>query len=446
MEGRGVTFRLKRNGAAVGPPTTVPYSVDIETVLQKCESVQKHCGHALMSTHPQNAISASLNHSFIGSLFDAYNYHFAIEIRPDDVWLAIVIALADYVNKHAEEMRHLFVSFQDKKQLIVMVDRIEHWDDIIAAFSVLINENTNPGVRDFMEPHFSTTTQNDRLIARVTMMASMQKYFSYGVATWCGIPSVTMLGTAQDWLALRAKVLQMGDMFGANQQPIRDWQRILMPIVDEFIASYGGAVNDAFWQSCACKHEGSGGNRISGWVCAFSPFSSDGEWRLNAPDHILQTGDFGRIGEASFTSATVEVPLKIKDGNIEYEAYFYAGGIVSTYDRGTNTIRPSFDYALFRVPDHTFQNSQIDWNVINKTQWAIPLYSCLFSGLQNQRSGGSWAFLSQKRCACSLQNNRSHVKKLEKYVAGRSHLWQMAASISASVNLISLFVDMTRAG
>ena len=52
--------------------------------------------------------------SFIGVLLDAYNNHYAISIRPDNVWLSIAIAFADYVDNHAEKTRSIFVTHQKR--------------------------------------------------------------------------------------------------------------------------------------------------------------------------------------------------------------------------------------------------------------------------------------------------------------------------------------------
>lgn len=56
---------------------------------------------------------------------------------------------------------------------------------------------------------------------------------------------------------------------------------------------------------------------------------------------------YGQVKIAELKArANVEVHLKFNDNGIEYDAYFYAGSIVNT----TNTLRSSFDFALFEVP------------------------------------------------------------------------------------------------
>lgn len=59
--------------------------------------------------------------NFIRELFDAYSNHYKLILRHDYVWLTIIIALADYIDKHTEEMRKCFVTHDCKKQLIVIL-------------------------------------------------------------------------------------------------------------------------------------------------------------------------------------------------------------------------------------------------------------------------------------------------------------------------------------
>jgi hypothetical protein len=97
---------------------------------------------------------------FVGSAFKAYSNHHHLILTPDDVWIAITTAFSRYVNKHAEEMRDLFVSHQGKKQLhITDAGSIKtvNWDFLLSKFS-LIDENTKTDVREWMEPNFSTST------------------------------------------------------------------------------------------------------------------------------------------------------------------------------------------------------------------------------------------------------------------------------------------------
>lgn len=66
----------------------------------------------------------SLGNGFIGSAVSAYNLHHHLVLSPDQVWVAITTAFANFVDRHAEEMRHHFVSFfltQNQKEALLFL-------------------------------------------------------------------------------------------------------------------------------------------------------------------------------------------------------------------------------------------------------------------------------------------------------------------------------------
>src|SRR5579883_1556963 len=148
----------------VTPPTEFPESFKMEDYLTELRFVRESKGKVLHHTSPQNPVYASFSNGFAGSLFDAYSNHYALSVKPDDVWLAIVLTFANYVDKHAEEMRQTFVDHEGKKDLTVKLDTNVSWDAVMAQFSDLIDQNTKSEVRSWLEPNFSTTTSKDRLI------------------------------------------------------------------------------------------------------------------------------------------------------------------------------------------------------------------------------------------------------------------------------------------
>lgn len=57
----------------------------------------------------------------------------------------------------------------------------------------------DPEVSEWLQPDFSTTTKTDKVAACITIMASLQNYFSYTCMTRCGVPKVNLLGKVKDW-------------------------------------------------------------------------------------------------------------------------------------------------------------------------------------------------------------------------------------------------------
>ena len=59
------------------------------------------------------------DNGFVRSALLAYNAHYRLTIRPEDVWFSILAQLATYINARAEELRAFFVSHEGRKTLEV---------------------------------------------------------------------------------------------------------------------------------------------------------------------------------------------------------------------------------------------------------------------------------------------------------------------------------------
>lgn len=188
-------------------------------------------------------------------------------------------------------------------------------------------------------------------------MGAMKEYFDYCLYLSCGLPSITLEGTLDDWKNLRMRIERLRD-YGKD---LLSWYEVLVPILDEFIKTYQGQVNKDFWNRiCHKEGGGSGPSYLSGWIIAFIPFNKKGKYILNPlskiekyalnPLGLISTHNYGRINTKDIPQCAVEVPLEINDNGTSYKMSLYAGSILSSYNDQTNQIQPSFDWALI---DHT---------------------------------------------------------------------------------------------
>ena len=58
------------------------------------------------STNPPSSIVGN-NNGFVHTVIRAWQQDLHLRIRPDDVWLSILTQFSFFVNKNAEELRHL---------------------------------------------------------------------------------------------------------------------------------------------------------------------------------------------------------------------------------------------------------------------------------------------------------------------------------------------------
>lgn len=140
----------------------------------------------------------------VNGIIRAFQQDLHLVLRPDDIWLSILTQFSMFVNANAEQLRAHFVSHQGQKSLMIDVSPYPVGNVNMGKFAQemthLIEKNVvDPDLKDWIIPDFTTTTDEDRSVASIVMMGTLQKYFDYILRGGCGFPSVTLLGEKADW-------------------------------------------------------------------------------------------------------------------------------------------------------------------------------------------------------------------------------------------------------
>jgi hypothetical protein len=112
---------------------------------------------------------------------------------------------------------------------------------------VVIGKNVKNDVVSLLTANYSTTGKVESLLSCATIMGTFRKYFDYGLMmTLCGIRKVHFLGTLDDWLLLRRKTEQLQG-FTTPKDDFSIYVEGLLPVLDQFISTYQGKVDNQFW-------------------------------------------------------------------------------------------------------------------------------------------------------------------------------------------------------
>lgn len=151
----------------------------------------------------------------------------------------------------------------------------------------LVDKNvSDPTLRAWALPAFTTTTANDTTVASILLMATLKQYFSYGFSkTGCGIPRVTLEGEKSDWVDILGRVEKLKE-YGLETIA---WYHLLRPVLARFVTAFDApdsVDNNKFWRKVVHHHGGSGTNWYSGWMNAFNAFSKMGKWLGNPLESV----------------------------------------------------------------------------------------------------------------------------------------------------------------
>jgi hypothetical protein len=222
-------------------------------------------------TRKKQTLVVASYHPLINALHLAFAEHRPFVISPDHIWLLICQGFANHVNVHAEELRHQFVKHTDKEKLKVIRNKFikgnpdNKWESVFSSFERKINKKLTAH-QNILIAEFTTTGQVEKIAQQICLMDAMRSYFDYSVLSFCGIPSVTLEGTVEDWQLISEK-MQAFRQFGLD-----DWINALTPIVEQFTQAANGQIDPEFWRSMYKFKEASGGDKVTGWIINFFPY------------------------------------------------------------------------------------------------------------------------------------------------------------------------------
>ena len=255
--------------------------------------------------------------NFFKCVVQAFADHRSLVLSPDMVWLLIGQGFSRYVNAHSEELRDKLVSHQGK-----MVLRVEKnndvlnpakgdWAQLLNDFSACVAEHTKGEVADMMTADFSTTGVDERIASQITLMETVKTYFDFwNVVIACGIPTITLEGTPEDWQKVREKARMLA------QYGLEKWANELDPILAEFVKASEGKPNQAFWENMVMKYrvekfkskkvcglyDINETTHLDGWFLKFFPNENGYTW-----SDVLHTDDMpSEMARGNFTQEYID--------------------------------------------------------------------------------------------------------------------------------------------
>jgi hypothetical protein len=312
----------------------------------------------------ESLVSCDTKHAFVKAAHDAFYNHLPMVIRPDDIWFCIVQGFAAHVGENVETLRSRLVAHEGKRKLTVeradfFLGRNNPWPEAFAAFSTQVGTHIG-ALHDVVAARFTTTTPTDIAAYDICLMDTFQGYFDYEMMCGCGIPSITVLGTYEDWTSMIPRLRHLAE-YG-----LENWRDALVPILDKIADSADGKIDKDFWKSFFRYESGSGPAELTGWILTLFPYllSGDDACDLSANPYLDDWHDRfnfaqNRVGSlrgqraqgpwvGAIPGGLVSAPVKFVDAStgIEHELRFVAGMFGVAQDVETRALSVAFGWAI----------------------------------------------------------------------------------------------------
>ena len=302
--------------------------------------------------HRDTVVYESGTSLFYNCMVEAYAGHYSVILSPDAIWTLISQGFCHHISLNTEKLKDKIVNHEGKMEISVISEYdlyspLMDWDTLLNGFEIQIAENTKGNIADIMRADFSTTGNTERITSQVTLMSAVKSYFDFAaIHTICGIPTITIEGTPDDWRKIIKKVESLRDY------DLSWWVDDLKPILQEFVNASEGNVNKDFWQNIVKKDRpesmknGAGcgvkdATKFDGWFLKFMPFDKDGR----TPDAVV----YGRNDMLpSVVSAPFTYIVKDATGNIisKTPMEIMSGFVGIDVNENTYTMRPHIGWMV----------------------------------------------------------------------------------------------------
>ena len=285
--------------------------------------------------------------SLFRGLMEAYANHYPITISPDMILILFLQGYSRFMENHSEQLRNVYVNFENQKTITVVrvgmtpeTAKPEDWRDIIDEFTKNITGEIGENIISNLKSNFTTTNPVTLTTSQISIMSAMKEYFKYEVIMCvCGISSITLEGSLEDWEKIKAKF----EFFSKEEF------KYLIPIIDKIIEtkSYynkNKTITEElryFWKDIIRVKRGDvyEPDVIDGWIIKFVP-------NVSGENPTI----YERLKDHEIPDQIISCPLKLKliNGNqeIEYDCSLASGFYGIIQDKTTYNIKPVIGYAL----------------------------------------------------------------------------------------------------
>lgn len=261
---------------------------------------------------------------FYTTFVSAFAEHRPMTLSPDMVWMTIARNVGFFLNAdpQTEGMRSVLGNGQEKLEVVTKANLKSpkaDWYPFMQQIQDQLESSIQARLVEKLTCDFESTGPSEKFASQFAVLDVFHEAYEYkGVYVACGIPSITLMGSASDWRRLRQKAAVL-DEVGMGW-----WKEKLMPVLDELVLTAEGHPDQTFWRgivmqnerpeeinsaiSCKAKGYRKKATMFDGWFLTLFPYNKKGERnemveepfdnemladRINVPIHYTEKQPFG---------------------------------------------------------------------------------------------------------------------------------------------------------
>lgn len=244
--------------------------------------------------------------NYLEYLERAYGRHYGVVLSPEILWYTLLSELTLLIAERPDYFRSLFTTKAEGKTNITVhkgASLALPIDQIAAKLRLLVPD----GFADWFLPEFSTSTLRSNFATQAAFADAVSPYYSYSMKC-CGLPSVTLLGSKEDWEKLLAHWMYIGEVFNCEEDYFSTVSGIIFSVIRQYDEVDKQFLQDIFYS----ERCGSGSDtEVHGWWTKLY---------RDQPDSLRKA--------ANFSSHIAKVKYKDLDTDLNYQMI---NGIFSSY-------------------------------------------------------------------------------------------------------------------
>ena len=152
------------------------------------------------------------------------------------ILILILQGFSRFMDKYSELVREKFVNFKKKKEISILREgylkdfKEKDWEGIIDEFVQNIQNEVGKDIISNLQSNFTTTNSTRLTASQVSIMSSMKQYFNYKLyVIACGVSSITLEGTKEDWEKIKSKL----EFLSKKEFALGWWTKHMIPIIEK---------------------------------------------------------------------------------------------------------------------------------------------------------------------------------------------------------------------